>query len=165
MGVKVVIQLHHCGRESYLLTKQKMAIGPSAVPSYIFGPLGAAAKRAVEAGFDAVELHGAHGYLLMQFLSAHSNKRIDKYGGDFKARSRFMIECIREVRAQVGKDFPISIRVSGEECIRDGYTIEDIQTIVPDLLKAGVDVIHASFGTHGNAKMGIDAPNPSAPVE
>jgi 2,4-dienoyl-CoA reductase-like NADH-dependent reductase (Old Yellow Enzyme family)/NADPH-dependent 2,4-dienoyl-CoA reductase/sulfur reductase-like enzyme len=182
-GSKIAMQLHHCGRESYLLTKKKMAIGPSAIPSYVFGSLGtpremtigeihetiasfgAAARRAVEAGFDAVELHGAHGYLLMQFLSAHSNKRTDEYGGDFRARARFMIECIREVRAQVGKNFPISIRISGEECIRDGYTIGDIQTIIPDLVQAGADVIHVSFGTHGNAKVGIDAPNASAPVE
>jgi thioredoxin reductase len=76
-----------------------------------------------------------------------------------------MLECIREVRRQVGNDFPISIRVSGEECIRDGYSIQDIQTIVPDLVAAGADMLHASFGTHLNAKVSIDTPNPSAPVE
>ncbi len=182
-GAKIAMQLHHCGRESYVLTKKKMAIGPSAVPSYVFGfigapremtkdeihetiaSFGAAAKRAVAAGYDAVELHGAHGYLLMQFLSAHSNKRTDEYGGDFRARARFMTECISEVRKQVGKDFPISIRISGEECIRDGYLISDIQTIVPDLVKAGADIIHASFGTHANASVSIDTPNASAPIE
>jgi 2,4-dienoyl-CoA reductase-like NADH-dependent reductase (Old Yellow Enzyme family)/NADPH-dependent 2,4-dienoyl-CoA reductase/sulfur reductase-like enzyme len=182
-GSRIAMQLHHCGRESYLLTKKKIAIGPSAVPSYVFGALGtpremtideihetiasfgAAARRAVAAGFDAVELHGAHGYLLMQFLSAHSNKRTDEYGGDFRARARFMIECLREVRSQVGKDFPISIRLSGEEGIKGGYSINDIQTIVPDLVKAGADIIHASFGTHANATVSIDTPNASAPVE
>lgn len=180
---KVAMQLHHCGRESYVLTKQKIAVAPSAVPSYVFGFLGtpremtvdqihetvasfgAAAKRAVAAGFDAVELHGAHGYLLMQFLSAHSNKRTDQYGGDFKARARFMLECIREVRAQVGKDFPVSIRISAEECLRDGYSISDIQTIVPDLVSAGVDIIHASFGTHANIKVTMGPPHACAPAE
>jgi 2,4-dienoyl-CoA reductase-like NADH-dependent reductase (Old Yellow Enzyme family)/NADPH-dependent 2,4-dienoyl-CoA reductase/sulfur reductase-like enzyme len=182
-GSKIAMQLHHCGRESYLLTKKKIAIAPSAVPSYVFGALGtpremttdeiheaiasfgAAARRAVEAGFDAVELHGAHGYLLMQFLSAHSNKRTDEYGGDFRARARFMIECLREVRSQVGRDFPVSIRISGEECLKNGYLISDMQTIVPDLIRAGADMIHVSFGTHANASVGIDTPNASAPVE
>ena len=76
-----------------------------------------------------------------------------------------MIDCIQEVRQRVGKDFPVSVRISGEEGIRDGYTIEDMQTIVPDLVKAGADMIHVSFGTHGNAKVFTGAPNPSAPVE
>jgi len=182
-GSKIAMQLHHCGRESYLKTKNHTAIGPSAVPSFIYGFLGnpremtleeiqetivsfgSAAKRAVAAGYDAVELHGAHGYLLMQFLSAFSNKRTDQYGGDFKARARFIIECLREVRKQVGNNFPISIRISGEECIKGGYTISDIQTIIPDLVSAGADIIHVSFGTHANAKVSIDTPNASAPVE
>jgi len=182
-GSKIAMQLHHTGRENYLLQRKKKAIGPSAIPSFIFGFLGAplemtledieetiaafgsAAFRAKTAGFDAVELHAAHGYLLMQFLSAHSNQRTDKYGGDFRGRSRFMIECLQAARKQVGEDFPISIRVSGEECIRDGYTIADMQTIIPDLVNAGADMINVSFGTHGSPEMNIDTPNPSAPIE
>lgn len=182
-GGKIAMQLHHTGRENYLLQRKNKAIGPSAIPSYIFGFLGApremtledieetiaafgsAAVRARKAGFDAVELHGAHGYLLMQFLSANCNQRTDKYGGDFRGRSRFMIECLREVRKQAGNDFPISIRVSGEECIKNGYTISDMQGIIPDLVSAGADIINVSFGTHGSAEVNIDTPNPSAPVE
>jgi 2,4-dienoyl-CoA reductase-like NADH-dependent reductase (Old Yellow Enzyme family) len=182
-GAKAALQLHHSGRENYFLLKQKKAIGPSAIPSFVYGFLGApremtlaeieetiiafgaGAKRAKSAGFDMVELHGAHGYLLMQFLSAHSNQRTDQYGGDFKSRARFMIECIREVRSQVGPDFPVSIRISGEECIKDGYTIGDMQTIIPALVTAGADAINVSFGTHGNQEVNIDAPNASAHVE
>jgi 2,4-dienoyl-CoA reductase-like NADH-dependent reductase (Old Yellow Enzyme family)/NADPH-dependent 2,4-dienoyl-CoA reductase/sulfur reductase-like enzyme len=182
-GSKIAMQLHHTGRENYLLQRKNKAIGPSAIPSYIFGFLGApremtledieqtiaafgsAAVRARKAGFDAVELHAAHGYLLMQFLSANSNQRKDKYGGDFRGRSRFMIECLQEVRKQVGRDFPMSIRISGEECIKNGYTISDMQTIIPDLVNAGADIINVSFGTHGNPEVNIDTPNPSAPVE
>ncbi len=182
-GRKIALQLHHTGRENYPLQTKKEAIGPSAIPSFIFGFLGApremtleeiqetivsfgtAAVRAKAAGFDAVEVHGAHGYLLMQFLSALSNQRTDQYGGDFRSRARFMIECIQEVRKQVGTDFPISLRVSGEECVKDGYTISDLQTIIPDLVAAGADIINVSFGTHGNAKVNTDTPNPSAPVE
>ena len=182
-GSKIAMQLHHTGRENYLLQRKNKAIGPSAIPSYIFGFLGApremtledieetiaafgsAAVRARKAGFDAVELHGAHGYLLMQFLSANCNQRTDKYGGDFRGRSRFMIECLQEVRKQVGSDFPMSIRISGEECIKNGYTIADMQTIIPDLVSAGADMINVSFGTHGSAEVNIDTPNPSAPIE
>ena len=182
-GGKIAMQLHHTGRENYILLRKKKAVGPSAIPSLVFGFLGppremtledihetiaafgSAARRAREAGFDAVELHGAHGYLLMQFLSAHSNQRTDAYGGDFKGRSRFMIDCLREARKQVGNDFPISIRISGEECIKDGYTIADMQTIIPDLVEAGADIINVSFGTHGSPEMNNDTPNPSAPVE
>jgi 2,4-dienoyl-CoA reductase-like NADH-dependent reductase (Old Yellow Enzyme family) len=182
-GSKIAMQLHHTGRENYLLQRKKLAIGPSAVPSFVFGFLGApremtlqdieetiaafgdAALRAKKAGFDAVELHGAHGYLLMQFLSAHSNKRTDRYGGDFRGRSRFILECIEAVRGQVGRDFPLSLRISGEECIKGGYTIDDMLTVVPDFVRAGVDMINVSFGTHGNPEMNNDTPNPSAPVE
>lgn len=182
-GSKIAMQLHHTGRENYLLQKKNKALAPSAIPSYIFGFLGtpremtlaevgetiaafgSAALRARKAGFDAVELHGAHGYLLMQFLSALSNQRKDQYGGDFRARARFMIECLREVRCQVGPDFPVSIRISGEECIKNGYTISDMETILPDLVSAGADIINVSFGTHGSPAVNIDTPNPSAPVE
>lgn len=182
-GSKIAMQLHHTGRENYLLQRKNKAIGPSAIPSYIFGFLGAplemtladieetiaafgsAAVRARKAGFDAVELHGAHGYLLMQFLSANCNQRTDKYGGNFRGRSRFMIECLQEVRKQVGSDFPMSIRISGEECIKNGYTITDMQSIIPDLVSAGADMINVSFGTHGSAEVNIDTPNPSAPIE
>lgn len=182
-GGKIAAQLHHCGRESLMHTRHKDAVAPSAVPSFIFGRLGtpremtrdeihqtvldfgAAAVRARDAGFDAVELHGAHGYLLMQFLAAHSNTRRDEYGGDFRSRSRFMRECLQEVRRRVGPSFPILLRISGEECIEGGYGIEDVVTIVPDLVAAGADALHVSFGTHADASHSNDTPNASAPVE
>jgi NADPH-dependent 2,4-dienoyl-CoA reductase/sulfur reductase-like enzyme len=116
----------------------------------IIAAFGAAAFRAREAGFDAVEVHGAHGYLLTQFLSALSNQRSDNYGGSLSNRSRFIIEVLREVRRRVGEDFPISLRISVEECIKDGYTFEDIKPILPDLVNAGADILHASLGTHGS---------------
>jgi len=165
-GSKVALQLHHAGRESLYLLQQGKAVAPSAIRSLVFGltpreitreeiheiitAFGAASARALEAGFDAVEVHGAHGYLLTQFLSALSNKRDDEYGGSFSNRSRFMIEVLQEVRKTVGEDFPISLRLSVEECIKDGYTFEDIQPILPNLVKAGADILHASLGTHGS---------------
>jgi len=165
-GSKVALQLHHAGRESLYLLRERKAIAPSPIRSLVFGltpreinheeiqeiitAFGAASARAVEAGFDAVEVHGAHGYLLTQFLSALSNKRDDEYGGNLSNRSRFMIEVLQEVRKTVGEDFPISLRLSVEECIKDGYTFEDIQPILPNLVKAGADILHASLGTHGS---------------
>jgi NADPH-dependent 2,4-dienoyl-CoA reductase/sulfur reductase-like enzyme len=154
--------------------KKEKALGPSAVPSLVYrqppkemsmddiaeiiSAFGRAAKRAREAGFDAVEVHGAHGYLLTQFLSAGSNHRTDGYGGDFRNRARFVLEVVREVRDSVGPDFPVLLRISAEEYIKNGYTVEDVLTILPDLTAAGVDVIHASIGTHGSPAGVISAP-------
>jgi 2,4-dienoyl-CoA reductase-like NADH-dependent reductase (Old Yellow Enzyme family)/thioredoxin reductase len=165
-GSKVALQLHHAGRESLYLLQEGKAIAPSAIRSLVFGltpreitleeiqeiiaAFGAAALRAKEVGFDAIEVHGAHGYLLTQFLSALSNKRVDEYGGSLTNRSRFMIEVLQEVRRKVGEDFPVSLRLSVEECIKDGYTFDDIRPILPNLVKAGADILHASLGTHGS---------------
>jgi 2,4-dienoyl-CoA reductase-like NADH-dependent reductase (Old Yellow Enzyme family)/thioredoxin reductase len=173
-GSKIALQLHHAGRESLYLLREKKAIGPSPIRSLVYGltpremtreeiheiiiAFGAAAARAVEAGFDVVEVHGAHGYLLTQFLSALSNRRDDEYGGSFSNRSRFMIEVLLEVRKRVGEDLPISLRLSVEECIKDGYTVEDIRPILPNLVKAGADILHASLGTHGSPGSITSAP-------
>lgn len=165
-GSKAVMQLHHAGRESGYLLKKKTAIGPSALPSLVYGhppremtqqdieeiisAFGQAGRRAREAGFDAVEIHGAHGYLITQFLSAISNQRSDAYGGDLAGRARFAVDVVRSVRKSVGEDFPILFRISAEEFIKNGYTVDQILTVIPVLVAAGADVIHASVGTHGS---------------
>ena len=173
---KAALQLHHTGRESLFLLKAGKAIAPSPIRSLVFGltpremargeiqeliaAFGAAAFRARQAGFDAVEVHGAHGYLLTQFLSALSNQRTDEYGGDLSNRSRFIREVLQEVRRRVGDEFPVSLRLSAEEFIKGGYTVEDLKPLLPEWVKAGADIIHASLGTHGSPA-GIT----SAPVE
>jgi len=179
-GCKIAMQIHHAGRESFFLLNQGKAMGPSAIPSIVFkgtpremtiddiseaiAAFGAAARRAREAGFDAVEIHCAHGYLLTQFLSALANQRTDEYGGTtLKGRSRLVIEVIRAVRKAVGAEFLISIRISAEESIKGGYTADDMQTILPDFVTAGADVIHASFGTHGSPAGITQAPSEYAP--
>jgi len=165
-GGKAALQLHHAGRESPFLLQKGEAIAPSAIPSAVYRQaaremtkeeikeivtsFGQAAIRAQEAGFDAVEVHGAHGYLLAQFLSARSNQREDEYGGSLQNRARFTIEILEEVRKCVGGDFPISLRLSTEEFIKNGYMAEDLQPILPDFVKAGADILHASIGTHGS---------------
>lgn len=178
-GAKVALQLHHAGRESLYLLQQGKAIAPSPLPSLIFrltpreitreeiqeiiAAFGAAARRGIEAGFDAVEVHGAHGYLLTQFLSSLCNKREDEYGGSLISRGRFIIEVLQEVRKAVGPDFPVSLRLSVEECIKDGYTFEDIRPLLPNLVKAGADMLHASLGTHGSPG-GITSAPPEYPA-
>ncbi|MDI6616863.1 MAG: FAD-dependent oxidoreductase, partial [Syntrophaceae bacterium] len=176
-GSRIFMQIHHAGRESLHMLSTGRAVGPSAIPSIIYrippremtiddiketiAAFGSAAKRARTAGFDGVELHCAHGYLLHQFLSTLSNQRTDEYGGPtLKERARFVVEVVKGVRREVGDAFSVSIRISTEEFIKGGYTADDMQTILPDFVSAGVDVIHASFGTHGSPG-GIT----SAPVE
>ena len=121
------MQLMHGGRQSY--HDQKVA--PSAIPDprWQRGPLrelrtdeipilvaafGNAARRCKEAGFDFVEIHGAHGYLINQFLAPNSNKRADIYGGSFENRTRFMLEVLRDIRSKCGSGFTVGIRMNGE---------------------------------------------------
>ena len=82
----------------------------------MIGKFGEAARRALEAGFQLIEIHGAHGYLINQFLSAFSNIRNDEYGGSIPGRTRFAAEVVKEVRGHVGKDFPISFKISAQIC-------------------------------------------------
>jgi len=178
-GGKVAMQLHHAGRESYYLLQKGEAIAPSSIPSpmlrqppremtleeiqAVVASFGQAAVRAREAGFDAVEVHGAHGYLVMQFLSSLSNLRQDEYGGSAGNRARFAIEVLQAVRRAVGNDFPLLLRISVEEFIQGGYAVEDMQAILPDLVKAGADVIHASVGAYGSPGLIFCAPREYAP--
>jgi NADPH-dependent 2,4-dienoyl-CoA reductase/sulfur reductase-like enzyme len=106
-----------------------------------------ASWRAKRAGFDAVTLHMAHGYLINQFLSPYSNLRTDEYGGDTAARTRFAVEIAQEVRKSVGKDFPVLCRISADEFIEGGLTIEETAVIANILETAGVDAIDVSAGT------------------
>lgn len=111
---------------------------------------GEAAKRAYEiSGFDFIEIHAAHGYLITEFLSAHSNKRTDEYGGSFENRIRFLTEIVDEVRANVPKDYPIFCRLSADELHHsnpDAWRIEDTLKLAPILVEKGVDVFDISSG-------------------
>lgn len=112
------------------------------------------AERAKKAGYDGIELHGAHAYLLNSFFSSAWNKRDDRYGGSLENRARFACEIIAAIKARTGKDFPVGIRVNGAEYgIKSGLTIPEIQTIAQLLQQAGADFIHVSaygFGVHYN---------------
>jgi len=163
-GAKAALQLHHAGRETFEDAIGAIPEAPSAIPSVILGQpceamsleriaqiveaFASAAGRAKTAGFDAVELHGAHGYLLNQFLSPFSNQRDDKYGGSDENRARFVLEIIAAVRKKVGNDFPVWIRVSADELVRGGYDLPFMQKFAPLMVSAGVDAIHCSVGVY-----------------
>ncbi len=163
-GGKVALQLHHAGRETFKAVTGAIPEAPSPIPSAILmqeceqmsrdrigemvDAFAKAAVRAREAGFDAVEIHGAHGYLVNQFLSPFSNRRTDDYGGSDENRARFAIEIIEAVRKELGPDFPVFIRVSAEELVKGGYDLSFMEWLAPRLVAAGVDSIHASVGVY-----------------
>lgn len=146
---KVFIQLYHSGRKAPLEPRfheipEEFNIERIQQTVQKFSN---AARLAKEAGFDGLEIHGAHGYLIAKFMSAYSNKRHDQYGGELASRLRFPLEVIKSVRRAVGRDFPISFRFSGNEHIADGRTIDESVRIARVLEEAGVDCLHISAGT------------------
>jgi 2,4-dienoyl-CoA reductase-like NADH-dependent reductase (Old Yellow Enzyme family) len=109
----------------------------------------AATRRSLAAGFDVVEIHAAHGYLLHQFLSPLSNRREDSYGGSLEARMRFPLEVVEAVRAEWPEDKPLFVRVSSVDGSRDGLTVEDTVAFARELKARGVDAVHTSGGGLG----------------
>jgi len=105
-----------------------------------------AAKRSVACGFDVIELHGAHGYLMHSFLSPISNQRTDQYGGDLENRMRFPLEVSRAVREAVGDSMPLFFRISAIDGVEGGWTLEDSVALSKELEGAGIDVVDCSSG-------------------
>jgi len=161
---RVALQLHHAGRETMEMIIGSKPEAPSDLPSAILNqPCEAmsvgriaeivnayamGAYRAKMAGFDAVEIHGAHGYLPNQFLSPFSNHRSDEYGGSDENRARFLVEILRAVREKVGAGFPVIVRFSGEECTRGGFDMRFTKWLAPRLADAGADALHVSVGVY-----------------
>ena len=116
------------------------------------------AARCVEAGFDGVELHGGHGYLLDAFRSGYANTRTDAWGGSLAGRSRLMLEVIRAVRAQVGRDVPVWMRLNAFEVGRDGgATLDETLELAPMLVAAGLDALHVSAYASNDLGIGVTA--------
>ncbi len=159
-GGKIGIQLAHAGRKAALPGERILA--PSAlafsgdyqIPAqmektdivHAVNAFGAAAKRALAIGFDIIEIHGAHGYLINQFLSPLTNKRSDEYGGTLAGRSRFLMEVIASVRQEWPMSKPVMLRVSGEEYDPEGNRAEDVAQIINHVKGAGLDIAHVSSG-------------------
>ncbi len=159
------IQLWHAGRQiNSLDVISGYIVAPSPIPcpvckemprqlsireiNELVESFGDAAARAKEAGFEAVEIHGAHGYLICQFLSGYSNKRDDNYNGSIEKRSRFAVEIIRDIRAKTNSFFPVLFRLSAEEFVEGGININEARQIAKILENAGVDAIHVSAGNY-----------------
>ncbi len=172
-GAAAVAQLHHAGRETFPQVIGEQPVAPSAIASRALGVgprelsvreieelvacYAAAAVRARRAGFDAVEVHGAHGYLVNQFISPYSNQREDEYGGDTFGRLRFAREIIRAIKEEAGSDFPVLFRLSSSELVPGGYELEYLVPLLPLLEADGVDAFHVSCGVY-------DSPgNPTCP--
>lgn len=162
---KIFMQLHHAGREvSSRLLNGLQPVAPSPIACKVIQEVpreltteecdelvrqfvtGAAIAQL--SGFDGVELHGAHGYLINQFLSPYTNKRTDKYGGDFDKRLTFLSSIIQGVRATCGPRFPISVRISADEFVEGGLTLTDSVKIAKALEALGVDALNVSAGTY-----------------
>jgi 2,4-dienoyl-CoA reductase-like NADH-dependent reductase (Old Yellow Enzyme family) len=113
---------------------------------------GDAAERAVSSGFDAVEIHAAHGYLLSQFLSPHYNARGDAYGGSLENRARLLLDVYTEIRARVGGSFPVMAKINAEDFLEDGMTVKEMVGVSQMLENRGIDAIEMSGGTFESGK-------------
>ncbi|MCH8543759.1 MAG: NADH:flavin oxidoreductase/NADH oxidase family protein [Alcanivorax sp.] len=105
------------------------------------------------AGFTGVQIHGAHGYLVSQFLSGHHNQRTDRWGGSLENRMRFPLEIYRAIRAEVGPDYPISIKLNSADFQRGGFTEDESMTVAETLANEGLDLLEISGGTYESPKM------------
>lgn len=172
-GTKFFAQLHHAGNQSNSsLTGGKQIVAPSPVINKAIGEVPReltttevrdiinkfiqAAVRAKIAGFDGVELHGAHGYILNQFSSPHTNKRSDEFGGSFENRMRFTVDIIHGIKKECGKDFPVIARFSADEFIDNGINLSEGVKIGIALSNAGVDALDVSSGTYESMQVIIE---------
>jgi 2,4-dienoyl-CoA reductase-like NADH-dependent reductase (Old Yellow Enzyme family) len=172
-GTKISIQLAHAGRKAgtalpwsdhrMATTKEGgwQAVAPSAIAfegypepralsvheiHELVKAWGVAAQNAVAAGFDAVEIHAAHGYLLHEFYSPISNSRSDEYGGSYENRTRFLKEVVAEVRRAIPESMPLMVRISASDWVDGGWTIEESIALANELQTLGVDLLDVSSG-------------------
>ena len=164
-GGRVGIQLMHLGRQGGEIKKYK-PVAPSPIPltpkdavprelttgevEGLVEKFAEAARKARDAGFDMVELHGCHGYLLSGFLSPLTNQRGDKYGGSVANRARFVVEIVKLIKGRAGQDFPVSVRMNGSDYMPGGTTVDMARQTAKLLEEAGVDMIGVSGGAYGS---------------
>jgi 2,4-dienoyl-CoA reductase-like NADH-dependent reductase (Old Yellow Enzyme family) len=173
MGTKIGIQLAHAGRKGSAMppgsdhpiasiaeggwsapAPSEIAYGKLSVPHAMSSDevkktvvaFGAAAERAVDAGFDLVEIHAAHGYLIHQFLSPLSNARSDEYGGSFENRTRFLVQIVGAIRAAIPESMPLFVRISATDWVEGGWDLPQSIELARVLKNIGVDLIDVSSG-------------------
>ena len=172
-GVHLWPQLNHPGRQAFASINREV-VAPSAVPLKMGGAskmfkvatpmtedqiwdcikrFGTSARILKEAGFTGCQIHGAHGYLVSQFLSPNSNTRTDQWGGSLTNRVRFVIEVYREIRKQVGKDYPVGIKINSADFQHGGFSEEESIEVVQLLSREGIDLIEISGGTYEKPAM------------
>ena len=160
----VAIQINHAGRQANSNVCGVQPVGPSAIPrsnefevprdlskdeiEELVEAFSSAAQRAVEAGFNAVEVHGAHGFLLNQFMSPLSNKRDDEYGGKLENRMRFPLEIVAKIKKKIG-DFPLLYRLGADDMQPGGLTLDESKVFAQKLVQGGVYAIDVSGGMIG----------------
>jgi 2,4-dienoyl-CoA reductase-like NADH-dependent reductase (Old Yellow Enzyme family) len=183
-GASIAMQLVHAGGQAIPDNTGKEPVAPSSVMvahyhakprqltimeiKDIINAFGEGAYRAREYGFDAIQLHGAHGYLLNQFMSPHTNLRTDEYGGGINKRSRFVMEVYQKVRANVGDDFPVMIKMNCADNMEGGLQLYEGLYVAKRLSEAGIDAIEVSSGNsasgikNGPLRMRINRPEKEA---
>ena len=159
----IVMQIAHCGCNSFVMPEGEEAIGPSPIPmpqgcrcrdmtaaeiKETIDDFVSAAIRVKNAGFDGVQLHGAHGYLISQFLSPFYNKRTDEYGGSVENRARFLLEILRAIRSAIGPDYPVMVKINSDDFLENGFVKEEMIQVAIMLEQEGIDAIEISGGTH-----------------
>jgi 2,4-dienoyl-CoA reductase-like NADH-dependent reductase (Old Yellow Enzyme family)/thioredoxin reductase len=165
-GSKIFAQIYHAGSQTRPEVIGSQPLAPSALLHVWYGVLpreltrdeiyeviesfGQAALRARDAGFDGVEVHGSHGYLVAQFMSPFTNKRMDEFGGDLQGRLKFPIEIIQNIRRNLGRDYPVILRLAGDERVRGGRELEETRVIAPILEAASYDALHVTTATTAN---------------
>jgi 2,4-dienoyl-CoA reductase-like NADH-dependent reductase (Old Yellow Enzyme family) len=171
-GAHIWVQLNHPGRQSPKFLSPE-PVAPSAIPysselRHMFNPptelteegirgiiekFTRAASLAKQAGFTGVQIHGAHGYLVSQFLSPLYNQRLDQWGGSIENRMRFLLEIIRAVRAEVGPEFPVGVKLNSSDFKNKGFTEDEALMVVKAISEEGVDLIEISGGTYESPAM------------
>ena len=162
-GGKIAVQLVHAGGQTNSENAGRQPLAPSAIQvdqfpelpaeltkqeiSDIVTAFGEGARRAKAWGFDAVQLHGAHGFLINQFLSPLTNRRTDEYGGSIENRSRFLLEVYQKVRETVGTDYPVLIKLNAADNLDGGLETDDGVYAAKTLAEVGIDAIEVSAGT------------------
>ena len=172
-GNDIWVQLNHPGKQIPRMLASGDTLAPSAVPfgkelksafktpralteDEIFDIIrrfATSSALAKKAGFTGVQIHGAHGYLVSQFLSGHHNRRTDKWGGSLENRMRFPLEIYRAIRAAVGPDYPVSIKLNSADFQRGGFTEEESMTVAETLANEGLDLLEISGGNYENPAM------------
>lgn len=173
-GAAIFAQLNHPGRQSNLMEVGRRPVAPSAVPLALPGAptpraltaaeieeiidrFGTAAAVCEEAGFDGVELHAAHGYLVAQFLSPLTNLRTDEWGGTPERRMRFLLEVVRRVRRRVSPGFAVAVKLNSADFQRGGFSEDESRAVVAALAGEAVDLIEVSGGNYESPAMGGSA--------